>query len=56
LQNKLGPDGLIHEEDGTKRSPTDGKAIEDDGDLEDEKGNKLPKRDDFATEAASKNR
>ena len=32
-ETKTGPDGLVHEEDGTKINPGDGKAIEDDGDL-----------------------
>ena len=32
-ENKTGPDGLVHEEDGSKVNPDDGKAVEDDGDL-----------------------
>lgn len=52
---KIGPDGMVHEEDGTKKDPNTGQVIEDDDDAEDDNGNKLPKKDDFAKEAKNKN-
>ena len=49
-------DGFIHEADGTKVNPEDGKVVEDDGDQVGQDGKKLPKRDDFAAEAAKNNK